>query len=72
MIVPSFESTSWSVYHDGPWGMFQTAKVDLDTERETYETSRNGLDTMYQDMQKKLREETGVRLVGGTKQGFPV
>ncbi|KAI0229452.1 Protein RUFY3 [Lamellibrachia satsuma] len=40
----------------------ETAKVDLDTERETYETSRTGLDSMYQDMQKKLQEETRLRL----------
>ncbi|MRC56890.1 hypothetical protein GH877_29965, partial [Bacillus thuringiensis] len=40
----------------------ETAKIDLVTERETYETSRTGLDSMYQNMQKKLKEETRLRL----------
>ena len=32
-------------------------------ERETYQTSREGLDVMCQDLQHKLREETQLRMV---------
>ncbi|XP_048763277.1 RUN and FYVE domain-containing protein 2-like isoform X4 [Ostrea edulis] len=40
----------------------QAAKQDIETERETYKTSREGLDNMYTDLKKKLEEETHVRL----------
>ncbi|GFR57411.1 RUN and FYVE domain-containing protein 2-like [Elysia marginata] len=40
----------------------ENAKQDLDAERETYQTSRAGLDTMYADAKKKLDDETKVRL----------
>ena len=41
----------------------KAAKQDIETERETYKTSREGLDNMYTDLKKKLDEETHVRLV---------
>lgn len=41
----------------------KAAKQDIETERETYKTSREGLDNMYTDLKKKLEEETHVRLV---------
>ena len=47
---------------------YQIAHDDLTTERETYQTSRAGLDTMYQDLQTRMAEETQMRLVG--KQRF--
>ncbi|XP_033746902.1 RUN and FYVE domain-containing protein 2-like isoform X2 [Pecten maximus] len=37
-------------------------KQDIETERETYQTSRAGLDEMYGDMKKRLDEETQTRL----------
>nr|XP_022319565.1 RUN and FYVE domain-containing protein 2-like isoform X2 [Crassostrea virginica] len=40
----------------------EAAKQDIETERETYKTSREGLDNMYTDLKKKLDEETHVRL----------
>ena len=33
------------------------------TEREVYQTSRDGLDTMYQQLQAQLKDETQTRLV---------
>ena len=44
----------------------QSTQDDLDTERETYQSSRTGLDSMYIDTQKKLQEETQMRLVSTT------
>ncbi|XP_021347524.1 RUN and FYVE domain-containing protein 2-like isoform X4 [Mizuhopecten yessoensis] len=38
------------------------SKQDIETERETYQTSRAGLDEMYGDMKKKLDDETHTRL----------
>ncbi|KAK2160755.1 hypothetical protein LSH36_127g08020 [Paralvinella palmiformis] len=40
----------------------QTAKEDLDTERETYNTSRAGLEQLYQETKQRLEEETHMRL----------
>ncbi|ELU06548.1 hypothetical protein CAPTEDRAFT_90707 [Capitella teleta] len=40
----------------------ETARQDIKTERDTYETSRQGLDGMYQDAQKRLQEEIQMRL----------
>ncbi|KAL5019311.1 hypothetical protein ScPMuIL_005033 [Solemya velum] len=40
----------------------ESAKQDMDTERTTYQTSREGLDTMYSDAKKKLQDETQLRL----------
>ncbi|KAH9494897.1 RUN and FYVE domain-containing protein 2 [Bulinus truncatus] len=40
----------------------EAAKQDIDTERETYMTSRAGLDNMYADAKKQLEEETKLRL----------
>lgn len=42
---------------------FQTAQQDIEVERETYQQSRQSLDAMYQDIKKKLQEETQMRLV---------
>ena len=41
----------------------QTAKQDIEVERETYQQSRQSLDAMYQDIKKKLQDETQMRLV---------
>ncbi|CAL1534204.1 unnamed protein product [Lymnaea stagnalis] len=41
---------------------FKATKQDIDTERETYMTSRAGLDIMYADAKKQLEEETKLRL----------
>ncbi|XP_071131645.1 RUN and FYVE domain-containing protein 2-like isoform X4 [Mytilus edulis] len=38
------------------------AKQDIEVERETYQTSRTGLDSMYGDLKSKLEEETKMRL----------
>lgn len=35
----------------------QTAQQDINSEREAYNTSRLGLDTLYQDLQNKLQDE---------------
>uniref|UniRef100_A0A2C9JVE9 RUN domain-containing protein n=1 Tax=Biomphalaria glabrata TaxID=6526 RepID=A0A2C9JVE9_BIOGL len=40
----------------------EAAKQDIDTERETYMTSRAGLDSMYAEAKKQLDEETKLRL----------
>ncbi|XP_062617135.1 RUN and FYVE domain-containing protein 2-like isoform X1 [Saccostrea cucullata] len=40
----------------------EAAKQDIETERATYKTSREGLDSMYSDLKKQLEEETHVRL----------
>ena len=42
---------------------FQNVNEDIATEREVYEQSRQGLDTMYTESQKKLMEETQAREV---------
>ncbi|XP_048763276.1 RUN and FYVE domain-containing protein 2-like isoform X3 [Ostrea edulis] len=47
---------------DGTKKQLEAAKQDIETERETYKTSREGLDNMYTDLKKKLEEETHVRL----------
>ena len=49
----------------------KAAKQDIETERETYKTSREGLDNMYTDLKKKLDEETHVRLVCISYHQFP-
>ena len=41
----------------------QTALDDINTERATYHLSRQGLDTMYQDMQQRLHDESVTRQV---------
>ena len=41
----------------------QTAHEDMATEREVYETSRSGLDSMYGNLRRSLQEETSMRLV---------
>ena len=43
--------------------MLQVAKEDMAIERQTYETNRVGLDTMYADAQKQLKTETQIRMV---------
>lgn len=43
--------------------MLQSAQQDIQTERETYQQSRQGLDVMYQEVKKKLQDETQMRLV---------
>ncbi|CAG2211134.1 RUN and FYVE domain-containing protein 2,Protein RUFY3,RUN and FYVE domain-containing protein 1 [Mytilus edulis] len=40
----------------------EAAKQDIEVERETYQTSRTGLDSMYGDLKSKLEEETKMRL----------
>lgn len=40
----------------------EAAKQDIQVERETYQTSRSGLDNMYGDLKSKLDEETKMRL----------
>ncbi|GFO38831.1 run and fyve domain-containing protein 2-like protein [Plakobranchus ocellatus] len=47
---------------EGCQKQLENAKQDLDVERETYQTSRAGLDTMYADAKKQLEDETKVRL----------
>ena len=42
---------------------FQNVNEDIATEREVYEQSRQGLDSMYTESQKKLMEETQAREV---------
>jgi chromosome segregation ATPase len=39
----------------------QTAQDDIDTERAAYQMSRQGLDTMYQDVQQRLQHEINHR-----------
>lgn len=41
----------------------QVARQDIDTERQTYQTSSAGLDNMYSDIKKKYEEETQLRVV---------
>merc|ERR1712168_1700112 len=50
-----------SLLHDTQ-KQLQAAKEDLSIERETYQTSRAGLDEMYNLAKKRLTEETGNRL----------
>ncbi|XP_052069940.1 RUN and FYVE domain-containing protein 2-like isoform X1 [Mytilus californianus] len=40
----------------------EAAKQDIEVERETYQTSHTGLDSMYGDLKSKLEEETKMRL----------
>ncbi|XP_064606057.1 RUN and FYVE domain-containing protein 2-like isoform X2 [Liolophura sinensis] len=40
----------------------QVARQDIDTERQTYQTSSAGLDNMYSDIKKKYEEETQLRV----------
>ncbi|KAL8604542.1 hypothetical protein ACOMHN_015826 [Nucella lapillus] len=40
----------------------KAAEQDISAEREVYQTSRAGLDTMYTDMKKQLEDETRLRL----------
>ena len=42
---------------------FKSVTEDIATERETYVQSRQGLDTLYIDVQKKLQEESSARQV---------
>jgi len=44
-------------------GIWQTAQEDIDTERAAYHMSRQGLDTMYQDIQQRLQIEINNRMV---------
>ena len=41
----------------------QIAKADIEIERETYQTSRSGLNEMYTEAKEKLQEETQAREV---------
>ena len=45
----------------------QTAQDDIDTERAAYQLSRQGLDTMYQDIQQRLHQELLSKQVTATK-----
>ena len=45
--------------------LVQSVTEDIATERETYAQSRQGLDSLYIDVQKKLQEETSARQVRG-------
>ncbi|KAJ8318467.1 hypothetical protein KUTeg_003558 [Tegillarca granosa] len=47
---------------DGHKQQLEAAKQDIDIERETYQTSRAGLDQMCADAKKKMEEETKLRL----------
>ncbi|XP_050394285.2 RUN and FYVE domain-containing protein 2 isoform X1 [Patella vulgata] len=40
----------------------EATKQDIATERQTYETNRAGLDSMYSEVKQKLEEETQLRL----------
>lgn len=40
----------------------ELTKQDIDTERETYQTSRAGLDSMFAEAKKRLEDETQTRL----------
>ena len=42
---------------------FKSVTEDIATERETYAQSRQGLDTLYIDVQKKLQDESTARQV---------
>jgi len=48
----------------------QTAQQDIEVERETYQQSRQSLDAMYQDVRKKLQDETQMRLVCNTNDNY--
>ena len=41
----------------------QASEEDRAAERETLQTSREGLDSLYPDLQTRLKEETQTRLV---------
>ena len=41
----------------------QIAKADIEIERETYQTSRSGLNEMYTEAKEKLQEEAQAREV---------
>lgn len=43
--------------------ILQTAQDDIDTERAAYHMSRQGLDTMYQDIQQRLQLEINSKTV---------
>lgn len=47
--------------------MIQITKQDTKVELETYKQTRQGLDEMYSDVWKQLKEEKKVRLVSGTQ-----
>ncbi|XP_077998952.1 RUN and FYVE domain-containing protein 2-like isoform X2 [Glandiceps talaboti] len=40
----------------------EIARADIDVERETYQTSRQGLNELYEESRKKLDQETNIRL----------
>ena len=46
--------------------MLQAAQQDISAEREVYQTSRSGLDTMYTEAKKQLEDETRLRIVSGS------
>ena len=41
----------------------QSTQEDINTERETFQTSRAGLDELYEQTNKQLKDETQLRLV---------
>ena len=41
----------------------QVARLDIETERETYKKSQRGLDVLYQNMKHQLESEAEVRKV---------
>ncbi|XP_074648129.1 RUN and FYVE domain-containing protein 2-like [Tubulanus polymorphus] len=49
------------LYHDQERKL-EVAKQDLEVERDTYQTSRAGLDSMYAEAQKKLNDEAHLRV----------
>ena len=49
---------------------FKSVTEDIATERETYAQSRQGLDSLYIDVQKKLQDESTARQVHNFKPLF--
>ena len=45
----------------------QVTKVDVETELQTYKHSRQGLDEMYNEARRQLRDESQLRQVGHIK-----
>ncbi len=43
--------------------LIQIARADIEIERETYQTSRSGLNEMYTEAKEKLQEETQAKQV---------
>lgn len=48
----------------------QLTKQDIDIERETYQTSRAGLDSLVAEAKKRLEDETQTRIVSISVNNF--